>query len=179
MKLSKKTICMLVLLFCISLSLTGCSGGYSQEEMDEVSESYESTISDLQSELSSAQQEIISLQEQLNNLASTPSTSVPAGMSDEIYAYGITLLTNVDDYIIGSISLEECYNNTSDFMGDLILADKTSLSLIDQDCYKYMEALYLTISNLYRENYSKYSQEEFETILLPGCYEALFEALGL
>lgn len=73
----KKTFILLQAVFLCAFTLSGCSG-YSQEEVDSISESYEDELLDLQSQLDKANAaldeatvQITSLQEQLTNLLDT------------------------------------------------------------------------------------------------------------
>lgn len=166
--------CIFAFLFT-AFFLTGCSG-YSQEEVDSIKNSYESTIADLQLELDSANEQIETLQSRIDELLSTP--TVPAGMSDDMYAYGISLLNSIDDYLAGNITLVDCFDYCQKFMPDLLLANKTSLNQVDKDCFENMINCYFTINNLANEDFTEYTQEDYEYVL-PQFRDMLANDLGI
>ena len=170
-----KTTKILLTFSLASIFFTGCSS-YSQEDVDSIKSSYESTIEDLQSQLDSANDQINSLQAQLDELQATP--TIPAGMSEDIYSYGVTVLNHTNDYLDGKISLDECHSKCQYFMTDLILADKSSLNTMDEECYNNFLNCYITITNLIEEDFSEYTKEEYE-YALPLFRDKLAESLNM
>ena len=160
---------LLVTLIVSLLLLSACSSGYTQEDMDSMKESYESQIAELQNTISE-------LETKIEKLESTP--SIPAGMSDAIYSYGVAMLSATDSYLSGTTTASECHENTKSFMSDLILSNKTSLSLVDSECYDNMVLCYTTLTKLSEEDYSKYTLDELQ-FALSEARKLLANSLGM
>ena len=70
----KSTLIFASLFVCASMA--GCSPSYSQEEVDALKSSYESTISDLQSKVDEMQSEVDALQARITELESYIYTTI-------------------------------------------------------------------------------------------------------
>lgn len=149
----KKIFCPLVL---SAILLTACSSSYSQEDVNAMKEDYEAQISELESQ-------ITELENQISNLSAVP--SVPAGMSDLIYSYGTHTLSNIDSYIAGDITAQECHDNLVSLLSDFILSNKSNLSPTDSECSDIMIFCYATMNRISNEDFSKYSLEDLEKAL--------------
>lgn len=158
----KRKIISLMLATSLTLSITACNDSKieSQKEIS-TAENTNDNFSELEKEENSIEVDSSSDLESQNYSFD----SIPAGMNDEIYAYGITVLNYTNDYLNNNISLEDAYEGCKDFMIDLILADKSSLSSIDKECYDNFFNCYNTLRNLHDENFDKYSREDFEYVL--------------
>lgn len=149
----KKLFCPFILSV---LLLTACSSSYSQEDVDAMKKDYEAQIAELESQ-------ITELENQISSLSAVP--SVPAGMSDLIYSYGTHTLSNIDSYIAGNITAQECHDNLNSLLGDLILSNKSKLSPTDSECSDIMIFCYATINRISDEDFSEYSLEDLENAL--------------
>lgn len=159
----KHKIIALMLAFSLTFSTTACGETKVDSEKDvSVTESTTDNSTTVEQVENPITNDSPSLQSESQD---NSFNSIPAGMSEEIYAYGITVLNYTNDYLNNTISLEDAYEGCKEFMIDLILANKSSLSPIDKECYDNFFNCYNTIKNLDNENFTKYSKEDFEYVL--------------
>ena len=184
--MKKKLIILLSVLTSSIILVTGC-GKYTQEDMDVIElektqlQNAHDNLSEMYSELKAENEALIAqieiLQAEVNS--QNASTSVASTIDDDLLAYYISILSVTNDYLEGTLSIADAYEQISDYKLDLFLHfDKTEFNPVESEIYDKVLAIHMAMDYLVQEDYSEYSYDSL-LYAISQLYQELSESLNL